>query len=89
MAIAVEAGAQAALMAPTEVLARQHADTIQPLAEAAGLRLGLLTGREKGSPRAELLQALRRGDIDILIGTHALFQAVCSGYFGPSKPKSS
>jgi ATP-dependent DNA helicase RecG len=75
MAIAVEAGAQATLMAPTEVLARQHADTIQPLAAAAGLRLGLLTGREKGSPRAELLQRLRRGEIDILIGTHALFQA--------------
>jgi ATP-dependent DNA helicase RecG len=52
MAIAVEAGAQAALMAPTEVLARQHADTIQPLAEAAGLRLGLLTGPREGQPRA-------------------------------------
>ena len=75
MAIAVEAGAQAALMAPTEVLARQHADTIAPLAEAAGLRIGLLTGREKGNPRAELLQRLRRGEIDILVGTHALFQA--------------
>ncbi len=75
MAIAVEAGAQAALMAPTEVLARQHADTIAPLAEAAGLKVGLLTGREKGSPRAELLQRLRRGEIDILVGTHALFQA--------------
>ena len=48
MAIAVEAGAQAALMAPTEVLARQHAETIAPLADEAGLRIGLLTGREKG-----------------------------------------
>ena len=75
MAIAVEAGAQAALMAPTEVLARQHADTIAPLADAAGLRLGLLTGREKGGARAELLARLGRGEIDILIGTHALFQA--------------
>ena len=75
MAIAVEAGAQAALMAPTEVLARQHADTIAPLAEAAGLRLGLITGREKGAPRAELLQRLRHGEIDIMVGTHALFQA--------------
>jgi len=75
MAIAVEAGAQAALMAPTEVLARQHADTIAPLADAAGLKLGLLTGREKGGARAELLARLRGGDIDILIGTHALFQA--------------
>jgi ATP-dependent DNA helicase RecG len=75
MAVAVEAGAQAALMAPTEVLARQHAETIAPLAEAAGLRMGLLTGREKGRARAELLERLAAGDIDILIGTHALFQA--------------
>jgi ATP-dependent DNA helicase RecG len=75
MAIAVEAGAQAALMAPTEVLARQHADTIAPLADAAGLRLALLTGREKGRARAELLDRLGAGDIDILVGTHALFQS--------------
>ena len=74
MAIAVEAGAQAALMAPTEVLARQHLETIAPLAEAAGLRVGLLTGREKGRPREHLLEALKHGEIDILIGTHALFQ---------------
>jgi ATP-dependent DNA helicase RecG len=74
MAVAVEAGAQAALMAPTEVLARQHAETIAPLADAAGLRMGLLTGREKGRARAELLERLAAGDIDILIGTHALFQ---------------
>jgi len=74
MAIAVESGAQAALMAPTEVLARQHADTIAPLAEAAGLRLALLTGREKGRSRGDLLARLAAGDIDILIGTHALFQ---------------
>jgi ATP-dependent DNA helicase RecG len=75
MAMAVEAGAQAALMAPTEVLARQHAATIAPLADHAGLRVGLLTGREKGRPRAELLDRLKAGEIDILIGTHALFQA--------------
>jgi ATP-dependent DNA helicase RecG len=74
MAVAVEAGAQAALMAPTEVLARQHAETIAPLAEAAGLRLGLLTGREKGRNRDELLSRLAGGEIDILVGTHALFQ---------------
>jgi ATP-dependent DNA helicase RecG len=74
MAVAVEGGAQAALMAPTEVLARQHAETMAPLAYAAGLRLGLLTGREKGRPRAELLERLAAGEIDILIGTHALFQ---------------
>jgi ATP-dependent DNA helicase RecG len=74
MAVAAEAGAQAALMAPTEVLARQHAETIAPLADAAGLRMALLTGREKGRTRAELLERLAGGDIDILIGTHALFQ---------------
>ena len=75
MAIAIEAGAQAALMAPTEVLARQHAETIAPLADRAGLRVGLLTGREKGRPRSELLKRLAIGEIDVLIGTHALFQA--------------
>jgi len=74
MTTAVEAGAQAALMAPTEVLARQHADTIAPLAGAAGLRVGLLTGREKGRARGEILTRLASGEIDILIGTHALFQ---------------
>ncbi len=74
MAIAVEGGAQAALMAPTEVLARQHVETIAPLAEAAGLRAALLTGREKGKARDLVLANLASGDIDILIGTHALFQ---------------
>src|SRR6187397_574039 len=74
MAIAVESGAQAALMAPTEVLARQHLETIAPLAEKAGLRVGLLTGREKGRARKDVLERLARGDIDIIIGTHALFQ---------------
>lgn len=74
MAVAVEAGAQAALMAPTEVLARQHLETIQPLAEAAGLRTEVLTGREKGKTRSAILERLVAGEIDILIGTHALFQ---------------
>ncbi len=74
MAIAVESGGQAAMMAPTEVLARQHVETIAPLAEKAGLRLGLLTGREKGKARAAVLENLASGEIDILIGTHALFQ---------------
>jgi ATP-dependent DNA helicase RecG len=74
MAIAIEAGAQTALMAPTEVLARQHLETVAPLAEAAALRIGLLTGREKGRARKEVLERLAGGDIDILIGTHALFQ---------------
>ena len=74
MAIAVEAGAQAALMAPTEVLARQHLETIEPLAQAAGLTVAVLTGREKGAARKQILAALAEGLIDILIGTHALFQ---------------
>ena len=74
MLIAVEEGAQAALMAPTEVLARQHHDNLLPLAEAAGVRLGLLTGRDKGKVRAELLTAAATGKVDILVGTHALFQ---------------
>jgi len=74
LARAVEAGTQGALMAPTEVLARQHMATIGPLAERAGLRVALLTGRDKGARRAEVLDALRAGGIDILIGTHALFQ---------------
>lgn len=75
MAIAVEAGAQAALMAPTEVLARQHLETIKPLADNVGLRVAVLTGREKGKARQAVLDALASGDIDILIGTHALFQS--------------
>ena len=74
MAVAVEAGCQAALMAPTEVLARQHLETIAPLAEKAGLTIALLTGREKGKTRDAILARLASGEIDILIGTHALFQ---------------
>jgi len=74
MLAAVESGAQAALMAPTEILARQHFATIGPLADAAGLRLALLTGRDKGKPRDKLLVELAAGDIDIVVGTHALFQ---------------
>jgi ATP-dependent DNA helicase RecG len=74
MANAVEAGYQTALMAPTEVLARQHVETITPLAKASGLTIALLTGREKGRLRKQTLQLLADGQIDILIGTHALFQ---------------
>ena len=73
-AIAIEAGAQAAIMAPTEVLARQHLETIEPLAKSAGVTVGLLTGREKGKARKEVLARLAEGTIDILVGTHALFQ---------------
>jgi ATP-dependent DNA helicase RecG len=74
MCAAVEHGAQAALMAPTEILARQHAASLAKLASPAGLRLALLTGREKGRARDEVLARLEAGEIDILIGTHALFQ---------------
>jgi len=70
----VEAGGQGALMAPTEILARQHLEGLQPLAAAAGVRLALLTGRDKGAGRAAKLAALAAGEIDILVGTHAVFQ---------------
>ncbi|MGY8991735.1 MAG: ATP-dependent DNA helicase RecG, partial [Rhodospirillales bacterium] len=72
---AVEAGAQTALMAPTEILARQHLATIEPLAEKAGITIALLTGREKGKAREKILEGLQSGDISIVIGTHALFQS--------------
>src|SRR5579871_5144865 len=73
-AAVTEVGKQAALMAPTEILARQHIKTIAPLAERAGLRVAILTGREKGKERRELLGALEAGEIDLLVGTHALIQ---------------
>jgi ATP-dependent DNA helicase RecG len=73
-AAVIEAGRQAAFMAPTEILARQHLNTIAPLAEAAGVRVAILTGRERGGERVTLLDRLALGDIDLLIGTHALFQ---------------
>jgi ATP-dependent DNA helicase RecG len=74
MATCVEAGRQAALMAPTEILARQHFATLRGLAEAAGMRMALLTGRDKTAARGEILDNLAEGAIDIAIGTHALFQ---------------
>src|SRR6201991_1653909 len=73
-AAVTEVGKQAALMAPTEILARQHIKTITPLAERAGLRVAILTGREKGKERRELLARLEAGEIDFLVGTHALIQ---------------
>jgi len=73
-AAVTEAGKQAALMAPTEILARQHLKTIAPLAERAGIRAAILTSREKGKERREILERLAQGDIDLLIGTHALIQ---------------
>ncbi|MEO6382074.1 MAG: ATP-dependent DNA helicase RecG [Nitrobacter sp.] len=73
-AAVTEAGKQTALMAPTEILARQHIKTIAPLAERAGMRVTILTGREKGKERRELVAHLANGDIDLLVGTHALIQ---------------
>ena len=73
-AAVIEGGRQAALMAPTEILARQHFNTIAPLAAAAGINVAILTGRERGRERSEILEKLAFGDIHMLIGTHALFQ---------------
>jgi len=74
MANAVEAGRQAALMAPTELLARQHLKTLNALTQATSMRIALLTGRDKGKERERILTALKHGELDLLIGTHALFQ---------------
>ena len=72
--VAVEAGGQGVIMAPTEILARQHHEGLAPLAAAAGVRLELLTGRDKGAERREKLAALADGRLQILVGTHAVFQ---------------
>jgi ATP-dependent DNA helicase RecG len=69
---AVEAGTQGALMAPTDILSRQHMATLERLANVAGIRIALLTGRER-TGRDQTLAALASGEIDILVGTHALF----------------
>ncbi len=71
---AVEAGMQAVLMAPTDILARQHLATIEPLAETAGIKVALLTGREKGRARQAVLDGLASGEVSVAVGTHALFQ---------------
>ena len=73
-AAAVEAGRQVALMAPTEILARQHHATIAPFAAEVGIEVALVTGRERGRERAAVLERLAAGEIDIVVGTHALFQ---------------
>ena len=72
---AVEAGGQGAIMAPTEILARQHFETLLPLAEKAGISLSLLTGRDKGNSRRSKLADIKEGRTNVIIGTHALFQA--------------
>ncbi|MEM8980087.1 MAG: ATP-dependent DNA helicase RecG [Pseudomonadota bacterium] len=74
MVNAVEAGGQAVLMAPTGILAHQHMEGLAPLMELAGIRAELLTGRDKGQGRAQKLADLASGEIQVLIGTHAVFQ---------------
>ena len=71
---AAEAGVQTALMAPTEILARQHAQTLKSLLAPAGLTVEAVTGRDKGNSRDALGTGLAEGYIDVVVGTHALFQ---------------
>lgn len=74
MAAAVESGGQAVLMAPTEILARQHHATISKFAASAGLKVEVLTGRTKGKEREAITERIASGEAQIIIGTHALFQ---------------
>ena len=73
-AAVAEVGKQAALMAPTEILARQHYATISKFAASAGLGIEVLTGRTKGREREDILERIASGQAQIIIGTHALFQ---------------
>jgi ATP-dependent DNA helicase RecG len=74
MLVAVESGAQAALLAPTEILARQHYETLSKQLLSLGVHVAILTGREKGRARESVLMGLATGAVDILVGTHAIFQ---------------
>jgi ATP-dependent DNA helicase RecG len=74
MLIAVEAGRQAALLAPTEILARQHFETLRKMLGSTGVEIALLTGRAKGRERESILMGLLDGSIQLLVGTHAIFQ---------------
>jgi ATP-dependent DNA helicase RecG len=74
MLTAIEAGAQAAMLAPTEILARQHHATLTKMAQGTGVEIALLTGRDKGRARESILMGLLDGSIDIVVGTHAIFQ---------------
>jgi ATP-dependent DNA helicase RecG len=74
MAAAVEAGGQAVLMAPTEILSRQHYSTISKVASVAGVSVEVLTGRTKGREREQIIERIASGEAQIIIGTHALFQ---------------
>ena len=71
---AVESGCQAAIMAPTEILARQHLESVRPWLDAAGISYTVLTGRNKGKEREEILHRISSGEAKVVIGTHALFQ---------------
>ncbi|MCP4073563.1 MAG: ATP-dependent DNA helicase RecG [Hyphomicrobiales bacterium] len=75
MAEVVEDGAQAAIMAPTEILARQHFQSIGEICKKVDLRVEILTGREKGPARKDIYQRMKSGELQIIIGTHALFQS--------------
>ncbi len=74
MLIACEAGKQAALLAPTEILARQHFETLRTMAAPTGVEVAILTGRAKGKERESILMGLLDGSIDIVVGTHSIFQ---------------
>jgi ATP-dependent DNA helicase RecG len=74
MARAAEAGLQSAMMAPTDLLSRQHGATLEPLLAAAGIKMAVLTGRDKAKDRKIILDRLANGDIHVVVGTHALFQ---------------
>jgi len=70
----VESGSQAALMAPTEILARQHFETLKTLLKPVGVSIDILLGKSRGKQRKETLEKLANGEISIIVGTHALFQ---------------
>ncbi|HWJ60303.1 MAG TPA: ATP-dependent DNA helicase RecG, partial [Sphingomicrobium sp.] len=74
MLTAIESGAQTAFLVPTEILARQHHSTLLSQLDAIGVRVAILTGREKGKARESVLMGLADGSIDVLVGTHAIFQ---------------
>jgi ATP-dependent DNA helicase RecG len=74
MARAAEACLQSAMMAPTDLLARQHGATLAPILDAAGLKMAVLTGRDKGKERKAILAQLASGELNVVVGTHALFQ---------------
>ncbi|MGH6807763.1 MAG: ATP-dependent DNA helicase RecG [Ensifer adhaerens] len=74
MLAAVESGGQAVLMAPTEILARQHFATLSKMAAPAGITMDVLTGRTKGKERDAILERIASGETRIVVGTHALFQ---------------